>query len=125
MTELPDDIDFLTMWYKVQDHVAERENISFADRNKPENYNFAEKIALIHSELSEALEAHRKGLRDDHLPQYEGETVELADAVIRIMGIADSMKLPIAKAILDKARYNDEREDHKPRARRGKNGKKF
>ena len=44
------------------------------------------KIALMHSELSEALEAVRKGRpKDQHLPERDNLTVELADCVIRIM----------------------------------------
>lgn len=43
--------------------------------------NFGEAIALCHSELSEALEAHRHG---DHANMME----ELADTVIRIMDLA-------------------------------------
>jgi hypothetical protein len=42
-----------------------------------------EKIALIHSELSEALEANRKTLMDDKLPHRPGLDVELADAILR------------------------------------------
>jgi len=53
---------------------------------------FAEAIALIHSELSEALEAHRNerygggdGFQDDTV------SVELADTVIRILDLADKL----------------------------------
>ena len=42
-------------------------------------------IALMHSELSEALEGERKDTMDDHLPQYKTVTVELADTIIRIL----------------------------------------
>lgn len=40
---------------------------------------------LFHSELSEAMEGDRKGLMDDHLPQYEMFWVELGDFVIRVL----------------------------------------
>lgn len=40
---------------------------------------------LFHSELSEAMEGDRKGLMDDHLPQYEMYWVELGDFVIRVL----------------------------------------
>jgi hypothetical protein len=83
------------------------------------------KIALIHSELSEALEGHRKDLQDDHLPEYRAVTVELADAVIRICDLAGFLELPLAAAILDKLEYNRSRADHKPEARNQPNGKKY
>jgi NTP pyrophosphatase (non-canonical NTP hydrolase) len=66
-------------------------------------------IALIHSELSEALEADRKDLMDDHLPQYKGLIVELADAVIRILDLAGHLNLPLGQAIIDKLAYNKSR----------------
>lgn len=68
-----------------------------------------ESIALMHSELSEALEADRKDLKDDHLNQYSGVTVELADCIIRIMDFAHHNKLPLAEAIIDKHLYNTTR----------------
>ena len=49
------------------------------------------KLALIHSEISEALEADRKDLMDDHLPHRKGIEVELADAMIRILDLAGAL----------------------------------
>lgn len=46
--------------------------------------NFAELIALMHSELSEAYEGRDSLTRDDHLPEYRSVLVELADANIRV-----------------------------------------
>lgn len=46
---------------------------------------FSTFTCLFHSELSEAMEGDRKGLMDDHLPQYEMFWVELADFVIRCL----------------------------------------
>lgn len=46
-------------------------------------------IALCHSELSEALEGDRKNLMDDHLPHRKMAEVELADAAIRVMDMAE------------------------------------
>lgn len=47
----------------------------------------AMKVALIHSELSEAYEARINKSMDDKLPHLNGEHVELADAVIRIFDL--------------------------------------
>lgn len=51
---------------------------------------FSTFVCLFHSELSEAMEGDRKGLMDDHLPQYEMFWVELADFVIRCMDFLGS-----------------------------------
>jgi len=87
--------------------------------------NFGEQISLIHSELSEALEANRKGLNDDHLPDRLGEEVELADAVIRIFDLAGARGYDLAGAIAEKLAYNKSRSDHKLENRKKEGGKLF
>jgi len=72
--------------------------------------NFGEMIALMHSELSEALEHHRKGTCNDHLPQYEGWAVEFADVIVRVLETARAYQIPIGQIILDKMDYNRQRE---------------
>jgi NTP pyrophosphatase (non-canonical NTP hydrolase) len=72
----------------------------------PLDRNVGEMIALIHSELSEALEGHRKNAADDHLPEFDSLTVELADAVIRILDLAAGRQLNFAEALLSKMRFN-------------------
>jgi len=59
-------------------------------------------LALVASEVSEALEAHRKG-DDDHLSE------ELADIVIRVMDLAEALDLDLASVIVDKAKKNKDR----------------
>lgn len=83
------------------------------------------KLCLIHSEISEAMEAHRKDLMDDKLPHRKGIEVELADAVIRIMDLAGALDLDIGGAIAEKMAYNAQREDHKPESRAKPGGKKY
>lgn len=75
--------------------------------------NFGEVIALMHSELSEALEADRKGLKDDKLPHRDGREVELADCIIRILDTAAALELDVAGALIEKNRFNRQRADHK------------
>lgn len=87
--------------------------------------NAGEMIALIHSELSEALEGVRKNSMDDHLPTRRMEEVEMADALIRIFDYCAYRGLDVAGAIVEKLRYNATRQDHTDEARRGINGKKF
>jgi len=91
----------------------------------PLERNIGEIIALIHSELSEALEACRKGLNDDKLPHRLGIEVELADAVIRIMDLCGYQKLDLGGAMLEKIAYNRQRADHKLQNRLKDGGKKF
>lgn len=87
--------------------------------------NFGEVIALIHSELSEALEGDRKQKQDDHLPQYTSVEVELADALIRIFDLAGAMDLRLGDAFVDKLVYNMNRSDHKIENRMAEGGKKY
>lgn len=85
----------------------------------------AEKLCLIHSEVSEAMEASRKNLMDDKLTHRKGVEVELADAVIRILDLAGAMELDLAGAIQEKLIYNQTREDHKIENRQQPNGKSY
>lgn len=71
-----------------------------------ESENTGEKIALMHSELSEALEADRKGLTSEHIPEYSGIEEELADVLIRIFDFAGFHELQLADAFVDKMHFN-------------------
>jgi hypothetical protein len=86
---------------------------------------FGEGIALIHSEVSEALEGHRKGLNDDHLPSRPMAEVEFADAIIRILDEASRQGYDVAGALAEKFAYNQTRADHKRENREKEGGKKY
>lgn len=83
-----------------------------------ENSLKAEKLCLIHAEVSEALEALRKGNpADSKLPHHTEETVELADVIIRILDYTSAYSIPIWDAVLEKVKFNNTRER--------KHGKRF
>lgn len=86
---------------------------------------FSNKLCLIHSEISEAMEADRKGLMDEKLPHRDGREVELADAAIRIFDLAGAYGFNLGDAIAEKMEYNGKREDHKLAARRAVGGKAY
>jgi NTP pyrophosphatase (non-canonical NTP hydrolase) len=87
--------------------------------------NIPEKLMLIVSEVAEAMEGHRKGLDDDHCPQFKMLDMELADAVIRIFDLAGALRIPLGKALATKLAYNATRKDHTPEHRAADGGKKF
>lgn len=102
-------------WWQDVENLSEMERI----------YVLGTKIALMHSELSEALEGLRTGVMDDKLPHRKAEEVELADALIRILDYCGYRGFDIASAMGEKLAYNSKREDHKPKARAAEGGKKF
>lgn len=92
---------------------------------KPLDRNVPEMLALVHSEISEALEGHRRNLMDDHLPHRKMLEVELADALIRILDIGAGLKLNLGEALVEKIQYNLHREDHKRENRLAEGGKAY
>ncbi|MEH7503266.1 MazG nucleotide pyrophosphohydrolase domain-containing protein [Neobacillus drentensis] len=59
-------------------------------------------LALIHSEVSEALEADRKGNKENFAE-------ELADVCIRVFDLCGSRGIDLEKAISEKMEYNKSR----------------
>ena len=80
------------------------------------NRNIGEILALIHSEVSEALEVYRLKGKDslkekwfDEKGKPEGFTVELADVVIRIADLCGELGLDLESALTTKLSYNQTR----------------
>jgi len=88
-------------------------------------YVIGTKLMLQVSEISEAMEGHRKGKMDDKLPHRPMIEVELADAVIRIADLAGALGLDLGGAIIEKMDYNDNRVDHKIEHRNAAGGKAY
>lgn len=64
--------------------------------------NVALKLALIHSEISEALEA----LRKDNWANFQEE---IADALIRILDVSSAMGIDLASQVAAKMLANEQR----------------
>lgn len=66
------------------------------------------RCSLIHSEVSEAVEAIRKGelKGSTHNGKPEGLPSELADVLIRVADLAQGLGIDLDAAVAEKARYN-------------------
>ena len=104
-------------------HKNNKTGLPFTEEEKEER--FPMRISLCHSEISEALNAHRTDAMDDHLPHRLGAEVELADAIIRIFDLGETMGYDLATAMYEKLEYNRQRKDHKVENRNKKGGKKY
>ncbi len=94
-----------------------------------EERNVPEMLCLIHSEISEAMEGHRKSLPDDKLPQYPMIVVELVDALIRefdLLGfLCEKHNVDLSEVFMAKLNFNAKRADHKIENRQAEGGKKY
>lgn len=96
----------------------------WGDDGKRVTRNLGELLALIHSEISEALEGARKDLPSDHLPDFTMLEEEVADAFVRLGDFAYAAGLRIDAALHAKIQFNLTRHDHDPKVR-AEGGKQF
>lgn len=87
--------------------------------------NHGERFALMHSEISEAMEGYRTSAMSTKLPGFTNVEEELADALIRILDYCGDNALRIGEAFVGKLEYNRKRRDHSYEARLAEGGKKF
>lgn len=121
LTHLIHDLNVKAGWWN---NLETGEDLTSKQGEQPKR-NIPEMLCLVHSEVSEAMEGHRKNLMDDKLPHRSMLEVELADAVIRILDMCGGLGLDLEGAIFEKLAYNQQREDHKIENRLKSDGKKF
>ncbi|MBM2820718.1 MAG: hypothetical protein HW405_478 [Candidatus Berkelbacteria bacterium] len=73
---------------------------------KPDEINVSEKIALIHSEVSEAYEAYRH----KKINGRDGFKDELGDVIQRVLHLCGIFDIDIEKEILKKIKINKKRQ---------------
>ena len=91
--------------------------------------NVGELLMLMVSELSEAMEGHRKNLQDTHLPEHKMIDVELIDCLIRLFDLMGHRYIhegiDYGKIFVEKLKYNYKRKDHTFKRRNAEGGKKY
>ncbi len=95
--------------------VAYRQAKDSGFHDKDAAISFGDRIALVHSELSEALESYRadglitEGYLDLDTGKPEGVPSELADVVIRVADMCGVYGIDLHEAIVTKLAYNKTR----------------
>lgn len=99
----------------------ERKDLNIA----PEKVILATKLALLHSEISEAFGGLSTDAMDKHLPHRTEVEVEMADALIRLLDFTGRLGFDLQATIKEKQAYNKVRADHQGENRNSVGGKQF
>ncbi len=68
------------------------------------------KFALMHSEISKALEGLRhENPKSEHIPNFSALEEEMADLIIRVLDFTEFHKLDLGGAIIEKMKFNETR----------------
>lgn len=111
----PTDIQFATMLdlYSVYIHRANEKKGFYEDWNGSDIQHHLARLALITSEVGEAIEALRAGnlgvLPCEKEPSITAIEEELADIIIRVLDYAGLRNLDIGRAVITKLAVNAER----------------
>lgn len=100
---------------KLQENIhTNAKHKGFWENNKDMDSHIIEKVCLIHSEVSEALECYRNGeMRTNmshgiaSIPKPSGFPSELADIIIRTLDLAEALGIDMDKEIHQKCLYNE------------------
>jgi len=101
-------------FHAIDEMTAEVREVNVEKGWRDEGKSFGECIALLHSELSEALEAYRDHRLADatevvygsRLPKPEGVGSELADVLIRLLDLCDVFGIDLEAEFHRKVAFN-------------------
>lgn len=108
MSTTPEQEFFIAAWRTLAESVhdnAKAKGFWDGERNIPAS------LAEIHGEVSEILDALKHGDPDSQkIPGFKSSEEECADAVLRIMDLAEGRGWKVAEALVAKMQFNETRE---------------